>query len=79
MEVVAFAHGIRQVRNVSTNAQRDPSRNIVVSAALFFLRARRQHASEFASASKQPLSGRTVGPCQVQLTANEDIKLNERL
>jgi hypothetical protein len=36
MEVVAFAHGIRQVRNVSTNAQRDPSRNIVGSAALLF-------------------------------------------
>ena len=46
MEVVAFAHGSRQVRNVSTNAQRDPSRNIVGSAALlFFLRARRQHAT----------------------------------
>jgi hypothetical protein len=40
MEVVAFAHGSRQVRNVSTNAQRDPSRNIVGSvSAAFFLRA----------------------------------------
>jgi hypothetical protein len=40
MEVVAFAHGSRQVRNVSTNAQRDPSRNIVGSAALLFFCAR---------------------------------------
>ena len=30
----------RQVRNVSTNAQRDPSRNIVGSAALLFFCAR---------------------------------------
>jgi len=40
MEVVAFAYGIRQVRNVSTNAQRDLSRNIVGSAALLFFCAR---------------------------------------
>jgi hypothetical protein len=40
----------------SFNAHREPSRNIVGSAALlFFFCARRQHASEIASASKQPL------------------------